>query len=301
MARRPRAAERRSSTPCAARRLRTARQSLSGAPGARGMRARRCRASRRPGGRRGRPPRALPGQRLCRISSRAGGRSSAAGAPWRPASRASGTRPPARTSPAAQSGSGGAPMPVPADLEFLRDRAVNSLMVLSAREGLAWRHATWAVPGSDALVPILRLAVAGARPSRWFALVSAAAPGLHPRYRWSARVLSWATDSGRRHPPSRARFPGGSRPHRPLDRRGTRRAGATAHLYGLVSPVVRLCQIVRAAGIDITGTQFTVTGEPLTAARLSAIHKVGAEARPHVRERRGRRHRRGLPPPRHPG
>ena len=75
------------------------------------------------------------------------------------------------------SGSGGVPTPVPADLEFLRDRAVNSLLVLSAREGLAWRHATWGVPGSDALVPILRLAVAGARPARWFALVSAAAPG----------------------------------------------------------------------------------------------------------------------------
>ena len=60
----------------------------------------------------------------------------------------------------------------------------------------------------------------------------------------------------------------------------TRRAGSNAHLYALVSPVVRLCQAVRAAGIDITGTQLTVTGEPLTAARLAAIHQVGAEARP---------------------
>ena len=32
--------------------------------------------------------------------------------------------------------------------------------------------------------------------------------------------------------------------------------------------------------MDVTGTQFTVTGEPLTAARLAAIHRVGAEARP---------------------
>jgi hypothetical protein len=178
------------------------------------------------------------------------------------------------------SGSGGPPMPVPADLEFLRDRAVNSLMVLSAREGLAWRHATWSVPGSDALVPILRLAVAGARPSRWFALVSAAAPGLHPRYRWSARVLSWAWTAaglGTLRP-----VPASLEDPAPIVRwiLETRRAGSTAHLYGLVSPVVRLCQTVRAAGIDITGTQFTVTGEPLTAARLSAIHQVGAEARP---------------------
>ena len=178
------------------------------------------------------------------------------------------------------SGSGGAPTPVPADLEFLRDRAVNSLVALSARRGLAWRHATWSVPGSDALVPILRLAVAGARPSQWFALVPAAAPGLHPRYRWSARVLSWAwTGAGL----------GTLRPVTatleepdPIVRwiAETRRAGSIAHLYALVSPVVRLCQVVDASGMDITGTQFTVTGEPLTAARLAAIHRVGAEARP---------------------
>ena len=182
--------------------------------------------------------------------------------------------------PGRTSGSGGAPTPVPADLEFLRDRAVNSLMALSAREGLAWRHATWSVPGSDALVPILRLAVAGARPSRWFALVPAAAPGLHPRYRWSARVLSWAWTAaglGTLRP-----VPASLEDPAPIVRWivETRRAGSTAHLYGLVSPVVRLCQVVRAAGIDITGTQFTVTGEPLTVARLAAIHQVGAEARP---------------------
>jgi hypothetical protein len=69
---------------------------------------------------------------------------------------------------------------------------VNSLVVLAARKGLDWRHATWSVPGADALVPVLRLAVAGARPSRWFALAPATARGLPPRYRWSERAVTWA-------------------------------------------------------------------------------------------------------------
>ena len=178
------------------------------------------------------------------------------------------------------SGRRGAPVPVPADLEFLRDRAVNSLVVLAARGGLRWRHATWNVPGADALVPILRLAVAGARPDRWFALVAATAPGLHPRYRWSERAVSWAWAA--------AGF-GTLRPMpAPLEApdaivrwlaeiRGT---GATPHVYTLVSPAVRLCQVAHATGVDMAGTQFTVTGEPLTGPRLAAIHAVGAEARP---------------------
>jgi hypothetical protein len=170
--------------------------------------------------------------------------------------------------------------PVPADLEFLRDRAVNSLVALAARGGSRWRHATWSVPGADALVPILRLTVAGARPSRWFSLVAGTTPGLHPRYRWSERALSWAwTVAGLgilRPVPATLEDPG------PIVRwlAQTRRAGATPHLYALVSPAVRLCQAAQASGIDLAGTEFTVTGEPLTGARLAAIHQVGAEARP---------------------
>jgi hypothetical protein len=58
----------------------------------------------------------------------------------------------------------------------------------------------------------------------------------------------------------------------------TLRAGRTPHLYAFVSPVVRLCQAARAAGIDLRGARFTVTGEPVTAARVHVVRAVGAEA-----------------------
>lgn len=182
--------------------------------------------------------------------------------------------------PATTNGSRGAPLSAPADLEFVRDRGVNSLVVLAARQGLRWHHATWSAPGTGALVPVLRLAVAGARPTRWFSLVAATAPGLHPRYRWSQRALSWAWTAagyGILQPVAATLADPG-----PILRwlAETRRAGATPHLYTMVSPAVHLCQVARASGVALDGTQFTVTGEPLTGPRLAAIHAVGAEARP---------------------
>src|SRR5207249_3704765 len=41
---------------------------------------------------------------------------------------------------------------------------------------------------------------------------------------------------------------------------------------------VRICRTAKTAGIDLSGTRFTLTGEPLTAARLAVIRSVGATA-----------------------
>jgi hypothetical protein len=57
----------------------------------------------------------------------------------------------------------------------------------------------------------------------------------------------------------------------------TLRGGHIPHLYGFVSPIVRLCQAAQEAAIDIRGTRFTVTGEPVTAARLAAVRRAGAD------------------------
>jgi hypothetical protein len=58
----------------------------------------------------------------------------------------------------------------------------------------------------------------------------------------------------------------------------TLRAGRRPNLFAFVSPALRLCQVAFEAGLDLTGARFTVTGEPLTAARLAVIRRVGAEA-----------------------
>ena len=182
--------------------------------------------------------------------------------------------------PARTSGSRGARTPVPIDLAFVRDRAVNTCLVLDARGGIGWAHAIWVVPGTAAIVPLLRLSAFGASPVRWFSQLGPAAPGLHPRYRWSARALRWASllagvpmprpvHVSLEHPLPIARWMS--------EVLGT---GRTPHLYTFVSPAVRLSQAALEAGVDLRGAQFTVTGEPLTAAAVAMVRRVGAEARP---------------------
>jgi hypothetical protein len=58
------------------------------------------------------------------------------------------------------------------------------------------------------------------------------------------------------------------------------RRGETPHLKTYASSAARLCQAALARGIDLTGVRFTVTGEPVTAARLAVIHRTGAMATP---------------------
>jgi hypothetical protein len=172
------------------------------------------------------------------------------------------------------SGSRGSPTMVPMDLALLRDRAVNALLTLDARGGATWRKAAWADP-AGALG--LSLRYSGFRPTvdRAFTLVDLSAPGLHPRYRWSARAIGWAS-----------RLAGEPLPrleHVPLERpraiarwmADVLRAGGTPHLWCAVSPALRLCQAALEAGIPLRGAQLTITGEPITAARLAVIHAAG--------------------------
>ncbi len=58
------------------------------------------------------------------------------------------------------------------------------------------------------------------------------------------------------------------------------RAGQTPHLKTFASSAVRVCQAALEAGIDLRGAQFTLSGEPVTQARLTAIRQAGAEAAP---------------------
>ena len=166
---------------------------------------------------------------------------------------------------------------VPMDLTFIRDRAVNACLTLHARGEGDWRKAVWADPGG-CLALSIRFSSFGRRVDRTFSLVDLTDPGVDASYRWSARALVWGSRL--------AGVPLPAPEHVAVDDplriarwiREVRRAGALPHLWTYVSPAVRLCQASAAAGIDLTGARFTVTGEPLTAARLAAIQGAGAEA-----------------------
>ncbi len=173
------------------------------------------------------------------------------------------------------SGSRGAGTVVPMNLAFLRDRAVNTRVFLDARGADRWQLAIWAVPGS-ALTTFLHYARCGARAFHWFSPINPAAPGLHPRYRWSIHALRWASVLAGA-PLPRPRLVSLDDP-RPIMEwmMGVLQGGGTPHLSTHVSMAVRLCLAAHEAGVELRGAQFSVSGEPLTAARVAVIRRVGA-------------------------
>ena len=178
------------------------------------------------------------------------------------------------------SGSGGKNVPVLIDLAFIRDRAVNHLLALRARGGLGWRHAIWGVPGNTDMVRVLELSALGSPPGRWFSQVDLRSPQLHPRYRWSARFLRWSGRMGGVRLPA-PEYVSPADPKPIVDwLSGTVRNGRTAHLVTWAGSAVRICQAAATTGADLSHVQFSIGGEPVTAARLATISKTGAAAVP---------------------
>ena len=166
------------------------------------------------------------------------------------------------------------------DLAFIRDLAVNTCLVLEARGGREWLKANWEVPGGGALYHVLMYSGFGAPQVRWFSQIDPGAPELPPRYRWSPRVMRWAS--------LLAGVPLPAPEHVPIEAPlpiadwalSVRRTGQTPHFYTFPSSAVRLAQATLDAGRDLEGVQFLVGGEPVTPARLAAIRRAGAEALP---------------------
>jgi hypothetical protein len=178
--------------------------------------------------------------------------------------------------PGQTSGSRGPRTAVPVDLGFVREMAVDACLDYEARGGREWIHGRWTVPGGDALIFLLVFVAFGRPPVRWFSQVEPAARDLHPRYRWSARLVGTVS-----------RLAGGSFPrplYAPVDApelvldwlREVLGAGRTPHLVTYVSSAVQLCRVAADRGLDLDGVRLSLMGEPITAARLATIHRVGA-------------------------
>lgn len=186
----------------------------------------------------------------------------------------------ARHVPVASSGSRGARTMILMDLAFIRDHGVNTCLAVDAAGGAAWVKAAWEVAGGAALYRMLKLSSFGSRVARWFTQVDPADPGLHPRYRWTHRLVRAASIV------AGAPLPGPV--PAPLDdplpvarwMADVVRRGGTPWIRTLPSSAVRACQAAVAGGIDLAGARFTISGEPVTNAKLEAIRRSGAEATP---------------------
>ena len=174
------------------------------------------------------------------------------------------------------SGSRGVPTPVPIDLAFIEDHAVNTHLTLEAHGGREWVHSHYGVPGGTAVSNPLEFAKGGTPPERWFTPVDTGSAGLHPRYRWGSKAL-WL---GSRI--SGVPLPGPT--FAPLDdpepivkwMAQVLARGRVPHVWTFASSAVLVCEAAAALGVDIAGARFTAGGEPTTSARRGAVEGVGA-------------------------
>jgi hypothetical protein len=137
-------------------------------------------------------------------------------------------------------------------------------------------HGVWGVPGGAAMALLLRLGIGGLQAVRWFSQVDPGAPSLHPRYRWSARIMRAGSLLARRPLPSPRHVPV-DRPEPILDWiTATIQAGRTPHLWTFASNAVVVARAAARAGVRLEGVRFTISGEPITPGRLAAIRASGA-------------------------
>ncbi|MDX2170670.1 MAG: hypothetical protein SF182_26595 [Deltaproteobacteria bacterium] len=170
----------------------------------------------------------------------------------------------------------GTPTAIALDLDALLDQLPDyRLALVAAGGGSAWAEAIWAPPGSIGLAYHLRAMVAFGRPiERWFSPLAAAAP---PSYDWALRVARLASRA------AGARLPlpeplGAADPAPVLAWiEAVRRRGCTPLLGIYPSAAAQLCDAGARAGVDLRGVRLSLRGEPLTAARLAAAERVGAE------------------------
>jgi hypothetical protein len=176
-------------------------------------------------------------------------------------------------------GSSGTRMPVPLDLRFIRDRGRANGLRLELVGGRGWSHAIGYPPGSgEATVLAYLPAVTG--PVRWLTPVDSDSSEVPDRYRSFERLVRFGCRLSGTSFPSPEYAP----PDDPLPiarwMAHVLRNGGTPHFHAYTSWGVRVCQAAAEDGLDLTGAHFTNTGEPLTAARLTTIRRVGGVAMP---------------------
>jgi hypothetical protein len=174
--------------------------------------------------------------------------------------------------------SGGTPILM--DLAFIRGCGVNAMLTLAARGGSNWLKSTWETPGAGARFRLLEMSSFGAPPVRWFTQVDPSTKAIDPMFRWSERAMRWGSRlaSVPLPPPVFAPL---SDPT-PIAQwiKSVRATGQVPFIFTFPSSAVRLCHAAIEHGLDISGTQFTLSGEPITDARLEVIRNAGATALP---------------------
>lgn len=182
--------------------------------------------------------------------------------------------------PGSSGGSRSGGTPVLMDLRFVRDCGGNSSLCLDAWGGKDWRKGDWETPGAGARFRLVKFGAFGSGPEAWFTQIAPDDPSLPRVARWNTRAMRWASTLAGRPLPSPVYAPLSD--PTPVIRWlvSVLREGDTPHLFTFPGSAVRLCLEADRKGSDIAGARFTISGEPVTQARVDTIRRSGAIAIP---------------------
>ena len=176
------------------------------------------------------------------------------------------------------SGSTGPGTRVALDLDHILAEAPVRLLVLEAHGLVAVPSAVWraVLPTTAGIYAVLWGAVTGELPQEWFSPTGGARWGRRAKDGWALDAIVLASRL------ASVPFP---RPKlvtlddpgpvlewivRTLDARGA------CVLSTFVSPAVRVCEVARDRGIDLSGATFSAGGEPPTPAKVAVVTGTGA-------------------------
>jgi hypothetical protein len=168
------------------------------------------------------------------------------------------------------------------DYEFLRDKTVNDAYILNMHGVLKNPIASWfpLYPGAPGINSTLRFNKLGNPPERWFSQVARGSHKVPLENRLGTNYLLLL-----------GRFMGAKIPKPEFvnlnDASSVARWAAqtltsteVCMIYTFASSAVRVCQAAKEHNLDIKGTRFFVTGEPLTPKKREIIESLGGLAVP---------------------
>jgi len=177
--------------------------------------------------------------------------------------------------PASSGGSRSAGTPVMIDLSFIRACASNAALYFDSRGGHHWRKASWESPGSGLRFRTAVYAGFGDPPAASFSFFDPNSDRIPAYFRWNLRAMAWSSPLSGRPVPWPVHAPLADPAPLAHWLRDTLRAGETPHIFTFPGAAVTLCRWAVEHDVDIAGSRFTISGEPITAARIASIQAAG--------------------------
>lgn len=168
------------------------------------------------------------------------------------------------------------------DYDYLTQRSLYDAFILNLHDSLASPIANWfpVFPGAPGINSSLRFARIGNPPNRWFSQVEKSHLKVNWEKRWGVNYIFFMS-----HlmgvPLAKPEYVNLNKAHDVARWAAAMlQENSNCVIYTFASSAVRVCMAAQEAGLNIKGTRFLVTGEPLTPQKKKEIEETGGRAVP---------------------